>query len=250
MQYYKGLDSRYWDGVLPAGYDDGYFKYAGIKISQGTKDNLDLSAPKKQWALAPAQGLDRLPFHFWKGSTLGNPEQHGIAQAEFFFEMMVKLDPNLGELPPCVDAEDKWARKGRNTLIDICACAKRTKELWGKHPLIYTARWWWDSWVTPWDNYDRSKYDPYIYDLWEADPPPDTKEPGDWELQEDQPVIIQVQLDVAYPGFNAKIDVDWADPNWYDKQVGTTPPQPPAEKTEVEVHYTKEEAEIKLVEKI
>lgn len=246
----KGLDSRYWGGLLPPGYD---YEFAGIKISQGTKDNLDLSAPKKQWVMAPDQGLARLPFHFWKGSRLNDAEQHGKEQAEFFFDMMVKLDPNMGELPPCVDAEDKWARKGVQALIDICSCAKRTEELWGREPLLYTANWWWQQWIEPYHNFDRDKYNPYQYKLWEADPLPDTKEPGDWTKADI--AIVQVVLDWYAPGFvqlsgrKAGIDVDWAGKVWYDEQLGNTPPQPPTEKTEVEVHYIEEEAEIKLVGK-
>jgi len=249
MQYYEGLDSRYWNGLKPPGYN---YIFAGIKISQGTKDNLDLSAPKKQWQLAPDQGLARLPFHYWKGSWVQDAERHGIEQAEFFFDMMVKLDPNMGELPPCVDAEDKWARKGIQTLIDICMCAKRVEELWGRQPLIYTASWWWNQWVTPYHNFDRGRYDPYQYRLWEADPPPDTKEPGDWT--KDDIAIIQVVLDWYAPGFRqpngrqAGIDVDWANKEWYDEQVGTNP-LPPNEKTVVDVHFDSSKAEILLIEK-
>jgi hypothetical protein len=248
----KGIDSRYWDGVIPPGYED--FEFVGIKISQGTKDNLDLSAPKRQWKLAPAQDLNRLPFHFWKGSTSADAEQDGIDQAEFFFDMMNKLDPGLGELPPCVDAEDKWALKGVRSLISICSCAKRTQELWGKEPLIYTASWWWNQWITPYDDFDRSKYDPYKYKLWEADPPPDTREPGDWT--KDDLAIIQVVLDWNAPGFrqlngrSVGIDIDWADEEWYMEQLSPTIPPPPGEKTVVDVGYDPNKAEIRLEERV
>ena len=248
----KGIDSRYWDGVLPPGYED--FEFVGIKISQGTKDNLDLSAPKRQWRLAPEQDLNRLPFHFWKGSRTGDAEDHGIAQAEFFFEMMNKLDPNRGELPPCVDAEDKWALKGIRSLIDICACAKRTEELWGVQPLLYTASWWWNQWITPHDDFNRSKYDPYQYKLWEADPPPDTKEPGDWTKAD--LAITQVVLDWNAPGFrqfngrSVGIDIDWADETWYNEVLNPTTPPIPGEKTLVEVRFDPKDAEIKLEERI
>ena len=243
MNYIKGLDSRYWNGILPPDYED--FKFAGIKISQGTSHaGIDYTMPRKQWKLCPEQNLNRLPFHFWKGSRTQDPKQHGIAQAEFFYETVMSLNQGMGELPPAIDCEDTWAYKGLRSLVDIYECCKRTKELWNKPPIIYTASWWWNQCITPYDDYDGGKYrDIYSYKLWEADPPPDTPEPGDWT--KDDLAVIQVELDASYPGFSASIDIDWAIKEWYDEQI--TPPN--GEKSIVDISYDSSKVEIILIEK-
>jgi hypothetical protein len=235
MARVKGIDSRYWNSIMPPGYD---FKWVGSKISQETQTNLNLSAPHKQWKVAKEDlGLNRLPFHFWRGmfkSGDTDPEKHGREQAEFFFEETQKLGAGMGELPPAIDCESMWESPGINALIDICATCERTEQLWGKKPLIYTASWWWNRWITPYHNYNPAKYNPYQYMLWEADPPPDTREPGKWTKAELK--IVQEILDWHAPGFNAGIDVDWADETWYNEQIGVVvPPPPPPGSVEIEV---------------
>ncbi len=225
MARIKGIDSRYWNGVFPPGYDD--VKFVGMKISQEMQTNLNLAAPHKQFMMMQDQGRARLPFHYWRGEYNTNlgPDEHGKQQAEFFFEETKKLNKGMGELPPAIDCESRWESPGINALRDICATCKRTEELWGRKPLIYTARWWWNVWVAPYDNFNRAKYNPYQYMLWEADPPPDTPEPGDWTKADI--ALVQEVLDWNAPGFNAGIDIDWANEVWYNNEVGTPiPPQP------------------------
>ena len=244
MDYYKGLDGRYWDGIFPPGYED--FIFAGIKISQGTSHgSINYEMPRRQWRLVPEQGRTRMPFHFWKGTSISDPRQHGIAQAEFFFETTVGLNLGMGELPPVIDVEDKWAPKGLKSVVDVYHCIERTEQLWGQSPTVYTATWYWNQWIYPYDSFDGGKYQVYTRKLWEADPPPDTKEPGLWT--KDELAIIQVVLDTAYPGFNADIDIDWADKIWYDGQVGNVPPSNP-DKSIVTVTYNPDEVEVITVD--
>lgn len=201
----KGFDSRYiTDWPLNTEYE-----FMGIKISEATGGG-PYSQPLTQWQLAGDRGLARLPFHFWRGSW-SNPEAHGIEQAEWFFDT---YSQHFGgaELPPCIDCEDTYAPRGLYSVRDILACVKRTEELWGKKPLIYSAGWWWDSWIKP---YTAPDHEFYSYDLWEADPPPDTPI-GYWNKS----VIIQTKLDFVKPGYNASIDENEADENWYTSQFG------------------------------
>lgn len=245
MEYIKGMDARYWNGIMPPGYD---FKFAGIKISQGTSHaGIDYTMPRRQWQLCPDQGIDRLPFHFWKGSVLKDPKEHGYEQADLFYQTTVSLNLGLGELPPVIDVESFPVTKGLRHIMNIFYCLERTKDLWGKEPLVYTARWAWDPNVVPYHNYNGGQFKPYrLYKLWESDPPPDTIEPGEW--MKSDVVIQQVELDAQYPGFNAKIDINWADKKWYDSFTGITQPLPPAaEKAVVEVEVTQGEAEIIVV---
>ena len=210
----QGIDSRYWNGVLPPGYP---CKFAGIKISEGTRTDLDLSMPLLQWKRCPDQDISRLPFHFWRGSRVKDPTEHGKAQANHFFKEKMKEGYNIGELPPAIDVEDRWAQKGLRTVTNIKACLEETQRLWGRKPLIYTAGWWWDSWCKPYADY-WADWSPYDYSLWEADPPPDTP-CGRWTKS----CITQVQLDATVAGFNARIDVNLAEEAWYYKHTGEVP---------------------------
>jgi hypothetical protein len=205
----KGFDSRY-TTTIP---ENTEYKFAGIKITEAVGGG-PYSQPLIQWKLAEERGLDRLPFHFWRGANAQDPVEHGIEQAEHFYETYISHFGNA-ELPPCIDCEDVYATKGLRSLNDIISCLERTEELWGKEPLIYSAGWWWDSWIKP---YSVSFHPIYDYPLWEADPPPDTPI-GYW----DKSVIIQIKLDFAKPGFNASVDEDEADLTWYLSQLGTTP---------------------------
>ena len=221
MEIVKGFDSRYWNGIMPPGYD---YKYVGIKISGGV-DFVPVE-PQKQWRLAPDQGLKRLPFHYWRGKNRvtyrgTDPKEWGKKQAHHFFETKMKWSNDIGELPPCMDVEDKYSIKGLWVIDSMWAFLERTEQLWGKKPMIYTAGWWWNTWAAPYANY-YSTWSPYDYDLWEADPPPDTP-CGEWE----ESMITQVVLDWSAPGFNAKIDVNHAQKEWYNKQVGESGEPPP-----------------------
>ena len=204
-----GFDSRYWNGLMPDGYD---YKFVGIKLSGGT--SFVPKEPKVQWVRSVDHNLARLPFHYWRGSRLQDPTEHGIAQAEHFYKTMrTYFGGDPGELPPAIDCEDKHSRKGLATVTDIKACLIRTEELWGRRPMIYTAGHFWDSWCMPYADY-WSDWSPYDYDLWEADPPPDTS-CGKW----DESVIIQVLLDWSAPGFNAGIDVNKMQQWFWDKHI-------------------------------
>lgn len=211
MTIVKGFDSRYWNGILPEGTD---FKFVGIKISQST--NFVPAEPILQWKNSKGKLL-RLPFHYWVGPAwYQDPHKHGKAQAQFFYDTMKRIHGNdMGELPPVIDIEDTSAPKGRRTIQSIKAFMNKTKELWGREPMVYTAGWWFDVWFSPF--YTPEAYggwDIYGYDLWEADPPPDTK-CGKWDGSD----ITQVVLQTPYEGFNAGIDINETTQEWIDSVI-------------------------------
>ena len=149
MSIVKGFDSRGWDGYLPSGTG---FKFVGIKISQGTSFNpSDMWKLQRQWEWSKERyGLLRMPFHYLTISNWRNPEEFGIQQAEYFFtSIMEKFGNDYGELPPVIDAEYRPLYKNNYIARTIKAALERTEELWGRKPIIYTAGWYWDTWVYP-----------------------------------------------------------------------------------------------------
>jgi GH25 family lysozyme M1 (1,4-beta-N-acetylmuramidase) len=47
-----------------------------------------------------------------------------------------------------LDIEDVYATKMASKVsADVAACAAEIKRLFGRNPIIYTAKWYWDAWV-------------------------------------------------------------------------------------------------------
>ena len=171
---------------------------------------------------------------YWIGPAwYQDPHVHGKAQAQFFYDTMKRIHGNdMGELPPVIDIEDTNAPKGHRTIQSIKAFMGKTKELWGREPMVYTAGWWFDVWFSPYYSPEKfGGWDIYSYDLWEADPPPDTK-CGEWTETD----VTQVKLSIKYPGFNAVIDVNETTQEWIDSAIA------------IEKFYTQEEVDTLLKE--
>lgn len=226
MTIVEGFDARYWDGVLSLAHQRR-FKFAGIKTSQGTRwtPREGWGVLQRQWNRANSRyGLLRLPFHYltmpypWT-----EPVQYGKDQAKNMFNTIRDVFGNdYGELPPAIDVEQRYAGMagGDNRVATLKACLEKTTRLWNKVPLIYTATWYWDKYIHPyvgsWQYWKE-------YDLWEADPPPDTAIKG-WV---DGGVVTQVLLDTTLPGFNSGIDLNETTQEWIDSVTKPTAPPPP-----------------------
>ena len=222
MTAVKGFDSRYWDGVLQPYYQDK-MKFVGIKISQGQnwtpKEGYPLLV--RQWLRANKNyGLLRLPFHFWLPSLPWyNHKDYGEKQAENFFTRIEhQFEEEFGELPPAIDAESRFTGmcSGKDRVTCLRACLDRTAELWNVSPMIYTATWYWDTYIAPYTGDWKYWLD---HDLWEADPPPDTDIQG-WGKTNS---IHQVKLDQAVVGFNAKVDFNTTTQAWIDSRTFVEP---------------------------
>jgi len=203
-----GFDSRY-TRTIPF---DGRFVFACIKISEAVRGG-PYEEPVLQWRLAGDRGMARLPFHFWRCPQRGDPVEDGIEQAEWMrsiYEQHFLLN-GYAELPPAIDCEDIYSPRGERPILSMLACLHRTRELWDKDPLIYSAGWWWDYRIKP---YTMPTHELYSYDLWEADPPPDTLIGYFGE-----PVIRQIRLDHYEEGFSAKIDTNTMIESYWRKHI-------------------------------
>ena len=92
------------------------------------------------------------------------------------------------------------------------ACLDQTEIRWNRVPMIYTAGWYWNQTMHP----EFVKLVPEYwlkYDLWEADPLPNTWIAG-WG---DNNSVQQVKLGlVGLPGFEKQIDLNETTQAWID----------------------------------
>jgi hypothetical protein len=177
----NGFDDRDWNGVLTEALAE-FWKLVGIKVSQGRVwEPKDRAVLQRQWMRANKNyGLLRIPFHFWLAPPVyTDAKLYGENQAlNFYHTMIEKNDPGnygWGELPPCIDAENHFVGMANASQRALCfkVCLDKTEELWSRTPLIYTAGWYWNTYM----HKEFEKLVPEywkIYDLWEADPPPDS----------------------------------------------------------------------------
>jgi len=216
----SGFDSWGWDGKMPEGYD---YKYVGMNFSLFSQPFRKHSLFDTQWNAAKTLGLGRIPYCLWRYTI--NQENHAAWIAD-------NLPKDLG-FPVALDFEDRGAIKGLRSVERIAQWGRALHDALDGHIMIYTARWWWDSWIKPYDNaFSRHGWSPYDYPLWEADPPPDSPIAGRWTKR----AIRQVLLDWQAPGFNAKIDVNQMEEDFYNKYAGGgPPPSDPREEIEGEL---------------
>lgn len=211
MTIREGFDKRHWNGLLTED-NAKHFKFVGIKVSQGLSWNpADRAVLQKQWKRAyRVYGLLRLPFHYLLSPVIGQDAKlYGELQAQNFYNTM--KNENLpeytgwGELPPGIDVENRFVGMagGKKRAQNLKACLEETEILWDRVPMIYTATWYWDKYIHPWFVEIVPEYWKK-YELWEADPLPDTKIAG-WGNSNS---IQQIALDVPYPGFAGNVDIN------------------------------------------
>ena len=218
-----GIDGRYWDGVIPTDFPTPAFiglKATGFDIAG---DHLSRDFPL-QWAAAKRLGIPPLPFHwFTYRSNAFDAAEHGRLQAEVFIDA-IKAVGAKAPMAVAIDVEDKPSLKGVRAVTALRACLLFVQAA-GFHPVIYSARWFWTDYLTPYALYYHPTWSPYQYDLWQADPPPDDP-PFGWPPAGQ--VIRQYYLDWSAPGFHAKIDVNWVRQTWVDRWLVANPEPVPA----------------------
>jgi len=200
-EWLEGFDSRYWDGRVPAMAPFRFFlgKATECWRSVSYANSLLLF----QLDAAFVAGWDAGAWLYHRGQ--GRP----VEAARFYHHFTVTLGLTF---PPIVDTEDTLSYPGRLLAENLWATVQEVEQRFGKAALIYSARWYFDRWLKPWLPAGHPIYE---RDLWEADPPPDTAEPGHFH----KPVGVQYKLDGSAPGWNAKIDLDRFERTWYSKNV-------------------------------
>lgn len=196
--YILGFDSRYWSGVLPQGYE---YQFVFCKATEAA--GFVAETFEDQWLTHLKKGA----YHFWRHNT--DP----VLQARHFYNTVYNTG-YLGDLPPVVDFEDGNARRSQAMVRHIKETLFEVENLFGQKPMIYTAGWWWDQYVYPYQG--TQSFDDY--ELWVAHYNQHVDEPRvpqgftHWE-------IWQYIGDWSAPGFNAGIDVNRAKINWFLKYI-------------------------------
>jgi lysozyme len=115
-------------------------RFAFIKASDGRT----FKDPKfhANWTGAANAGLVRGAYHFWR------PDVPGKTQAELLIGQMGFLA--RGDLPPVIDVEEGDAATWKGVSpadaeSNIQECVDRVYEEFGKYPIIYTGRAFWDD---------------------------------------------------------------------------------------------------------
>ena len=211
----KGFDSRDWSGVMPPGTG---FRFFGGKLTEADY----LPSPgrfERQLNSCKQLGLPVMAWHFHRGYT--DP----AVQVTTYKREMLKLGlPN--KLPAVLDLEDHLSTPSLRFVNNMYDTLRLMEDEFGE-VLVYTAKWAFDRWMP----FVQSQHDFWSRPLWESDPDPDTVEPGHWT--KDDIRVLQKRLDFTPPGFNAKIDEDWADEQWFLAHTGPSVPTPPQSTFEI-----------------
>lgn len=234
----KMIDARGWDG---SAYPDSYgVSIVGIKLSED--DKFVPSNAKTCMDGAKAHGYDAVVFHFAVAPTSSqDPFEWGKAQARHFYNTWKSVDNGV-KVYPAIDIEEmySWTLEGVRAVQCYKTLVEETERLWGVAPLIYSARWYWETHITPY----IGNWKPWEHNLlWEADPDPDTQEPGGWGKNTE--VIVQYLLDAKIPGKSFNVDLNRVDEDWYNKTFKNVEVPPPSSNpAHITLHITGDGVEI------
>jgi lysozyme len=151
----------------------------------------------KHWAGAKAAGLLRGAYLFYRC------DQDPVQQAALFAKT---LGADSGEMPPALDVEDAKSKVEAATRIQgVAACLNEIERLLGRHPIIYTAPYYWQNNLCD----AAGQYPAWSahYALWEANYttgkspwlPPGWSEWKIWQYTDKGQV----------PGIAGNVDSDW-----------------------------------------
>ena len=202
----KGIDISHWQSDIDWDAIPPQHKFAFMKATEGTGFIDDRFS--KNWY--ESKGILRGAYHFWRHAF------NGRQQAEHFFDI-VSATGDLGDLPPVVDLEDTRAPKSGAIVLGMRQMLQRTEELFGKQPIVYTAKWWWDAWTLANTGFGH-------YDLWVAHYRPTWMKPylpAGWDSWQ----VWQHSSSGKVAGVAGNCDVNVAKDAWYQSYVTQEPPQ-------------------------
>ena len=197
------FDSRFWNGILPP---EGR-KYSGYiaKATQGEWTTPEF--PVQYRSAEQLYGDARGAYCFHRVS------QDPVASARHYHQAVLSVG-GYGKIPPVLDLEDTRAPANVQTVDHMWVQLQEMEQLAGEEVMCYTAQWIFARWA----RHIQSRHGFYDRMLWEADPEPDTREPGDWK--KDKLALIQLKLDFNPGGFNAGIDESSVNPDWWAARMG------------------------------
>ncbi len=196
MTIVPGIDvSRYQGVVNWRAVADAGFKFAVVRA---TLWNVKLDETfETNWQGARANGLLVSAYNVIK------PDVSAAAQIEYFAQALIGHKWNL---PPVLDIE----RDDNQTPQQITQCVRESLRLseqrFGRKPIVYTARWFWNKFVLPSNEWAQ-------YDLWVASY--GTAEvilPDAWPTWK----IWQYSGNGHAPGIAGEVDLNWFNGSYDD----------------------------------
>ena len=193
-----GIDISHWQGTIEWPLIPDRYKFAFIKASEGSGWTDDMFA--LNWAAAGDQGIKRGAYHFWRAAY------DAEAQANHFFNTVVQTG-DLGELPPVIDIEDTYAAKQSTTPGKIIDIEEYVEDRFGQKPIIYTACWYWDTWVRSYALGDNPLWTAHYKAQWLGNP----CVPMGWDDWQ----IWQYSSHGRIPGIGGNVDWNVAKDEWF-----------------------------------
>lgn len=137
----RGFDLSHWDGTVVWPEVPSDYKFVFIKATEGGYRPDPLAW--QHWIGAGQEKLLRGAYHFWRYSAPAS------VQAKEFVDRLRWLEAEGGksEFPPVVDIEDPLAPQKSIILPHIRAVLANVELLYGRRPIVYTAKWYADAWL-------------------------------------------------------------------------------------------------------
>lgn len=196
MAITPGIDVSTYQGVINwrAVADAGY-RFAVVRATLG--DVKVDETFETNWIGARSVGLLISAYHVVK------PEIPAGAQIDRF---VATLSGHITDLPPVLDIELDGAQTPDQITASVRECLRLSTQHFGRPPIIYTAKWFWDKFVLPSGEWAS-------YDLWVASyGTADALLPTGWSSWK----IWQYANNGSVSGISAETDLNWFNGTYED----------------------------------
>jgi len=131
-----GIDVSYWQGTIDwsAVAADGV-EFAFIRVSDGL--GYYDSEFQDNWEGAQANGIIRGAYQFFRS------DEDAVAQADLLLDEIGTLAE--GDLPPVIDVESTDGQSSATIIAKVGQWLDHVEAATGRAPIIYTAKWFWQS---------------------------------------------------------------------------------------------------------
>ncbi len=208
MNIVPGIDvSRYQGTVSWKAVADAGFRFAVVRA---TIWNVKVDEMFEiNWTGAHNAGLLVSAYHVFK------PDVPAAAQIDYF---ALALTGHKLDLPPVLDIELDNQLTSQQITQSVRDCLHLSEQRFGRKPIVYTGKWFWDSRVMPSDEWGQ-------YDLWAASyGTSNAVLPAGWTDWR----IWQYTSTGYAPGIANYVDMNWFNGTYDDllKYCSATAPQP------------------------
>jgi lysozyme len=196
MTVVPGIDvSRYQGVVNWRAVADAGFKFAVVRATLWNA-KLD-EAFEPNWNGARANGLLVSAYNVIK------PDVPAVAQIDYFAQALIG---RKWDLPPVLDIERDDAQAPQQITQCVREALRLSEQRFGRKPIVYTAKWFWNKFVLPSNEWAQ-------YDLWVASyGAAEVVLPAAWPTWK----IWQYTGNGHAPGIASEVDLNWFNGSYDD----------------------------------